>query len=535
MPTLTWVGKDKVIHHHRDVPYRVLNKLYNYGQPDSRTAGQPHDNRIIHGDNLEALKSLIPEFDASIDCIYIDPPYNTGNEGWAYSDAVNDPKILKWIGEVVGKEGEDLSRHDKWLCMMYPRLVLLKRLLKNSGVLLVSIGDDEFATLNLVLDEIFGKNCHLATFVWKSRAKPVNIGEAKHRPQRVSEYVLVYGKKPDQVKFQSVLSGEDRSYPHTTADGRKYRLQTILKSNRGENERNTMRFPIAGYIPPPTQRWQGGEAFIQGLLDSNHLEFRDGTPFRRYFEDEEAAEHAPLYTFMDPEITGTAEIGKMLLNKIMGNTHGFDTVKPLGVLECLIQACAPKNALVLDSFGGSGSTAHAVLNLNARDQGTRRFIMVEMMDYAETITAERVRRAINGYVDGNKEVAGLGGGFDFYTVGERLLQEDGMLNPAVGLPAIRDYVAWTEGIPIGQCAPLVPAATEGNRSSPYWLGEAHGLGVFFVWDDTHATTLDLSLLTQLVKQPGRYLIYADQCALSEDFMRRHGVAYKKIPRDITRL
>jgi adenine-specific DNA-methyltransferase len=159
--------------------------------------------------------------------------------------------------------------------------------------------------------------------------------------------------------------------------------------------------------------------------------------------------------------------------------------------------------------------------------------LIEMMDYAETITAERVRRVMRGQGEG--AVSGLGGGFDFYTVGERLLQEDGMLNPAAGLPAIRDYVAWTEGIPIGQCAPLISASTEGNSNSPCWLGEAHGLGLFFVWDDARATTLDLSLLTQLVKQPGRYLIYADQCALGEDFMRRHNIIYKKIPRDITRL
>ncbi|AMK76540.1 MULTISPECIES: hypothetical protein [Methylomonas] len=115
------------------------------------------------------------------------------------------------------------------------------------------------------------------------------------------------------------------------------------------------------------------------------------------------------------------------------------------------------------------------------------------MDYAETITAERVRRAMTGYGEGTKVIAGLGGSFDYYTTGERLLQDDGMLNPTVGLSAIRDYVAWTEGIPIGQCAPLVPITTEGNASSPFWLGEAHGMELFFVWDDmqSHATRLPM--------------------------------------------
>lgn len=194
-----------------------------------------------------------------------------------------------------------------------------------------------------------------------------------------------------------------------------------------------------------------------------------------------------------------------------------------------------KNAIVLDSFAGSGTTGQAVLQLNAQDDGDRRFILIEMEDYADFLTAERVRRVMNGYGEGSKAVAGLGGSFDYYTIGERLLLDDGMLNTAVGLSDIRNYVAWSEGIPIGQCAPLIPVTVEGNASSPYWLGESHGLGLFFVWDDSKATTLDLSLLTELIKQPGRYLIYADQCALGEDFMRRHGIVYKKIPRDITRL
>lgn len=222
-----------------------------------------------------------------------------------------------------------------------------------------------------------------------------------------------------------------------------------------------------------------------------------------------------------------------------GMSLKFPFPKPVELVSYLLSMVEPEqdeDFIVLDSFAGTGTTAHAALKLNNRpSKGRRCFILIETMEYAETTTAERIRQSITGYFDGSQQIPGLGGSFDFYTVGERLLQEDGMLNAAAGLSAIRDYVAWTEGIPIGQCAPLLPVASEGNASSPYWLGEAHGLGLFFVWNDTTATTLDLALLTQLVKQPGRYLIYADQCALGEDFMRRHGITYKKIPRDITRL
>lgn len=116
----------------------------------------PNDNgnKIIHGDNLEALKSLLPEYEGRVKCIYIDPPYNTGNESWVYNDNVNHPKIKKWLGEVVGKDGEDLARHDKWLCMMYPRLKLLHKLLAKDGAIFISIDDNEQAHLKLLCDEI---------------------------------------------------------------------------------------------------------------------------------------------------------------------------------------------------------------------------------------------------------------------------------------------------------------------------------------------------------------------------------------------
>ena len=160
MPVLQWIGKDKVINHHLDVPFHVLNRTYTFG-------GEESANKIIHGDNLLALKSLLPEYEGRVKCIYIDPPYNTGNEGWVYNDNVNDPRIKKWLGEVVGKEGEDLSRHDKWLCMMYPRLKLLQRLLADDGAIFISIDDNEQANLKLICDEIFGNNNFVANISWQ--------------------------------------------------------------------------------------------------------------------------------------------------------------------------------------------------------------------------------------------------------------------------------------------------------------------------------------------------------------------------------
>jgi adenine-specific DNA-methyltransferase len=496
-----------------------------------------------------------------VNCIYIDPPYNTGNQRWVYNDAVNDPKIKKWLGQVVGKEGEDLSRHDKWLCMMYPRLKLLHRLLAKDGVIFISIGDDEQANLKLLCDEIFGLNKRITTFIWRTDGNFDNQAKIKN----CHEYVLMYAKSPENFLHPNVV---DPSISENSKLNNPFIRNTIVK-NGHKNPISEIEllagFPADfenGTIPARTNQYPhyDNDLIIKDGKLLNNVIARTGWSSKSLLIDFIEKEFEPVLDTKGQKthfvITSTGAIESIKergepshvisVFSGVGSTQSqsaelanmgfkFSFPKPTELISYLISIHSNKSSIILDSFAGSGTTAHAVLKLNAQDQGNRRFILIEMEDYAETITAERVRRVMTGYGEGKKAVAGLGGSFDYYTIGERLLLDDGMLNPAAGLPAIRDYVAWTEGIPIGQCAPFVPTTTEGNASSPFWLGEAHGLGLFFVWDDTRATTLDLSLLTQLIKRPGRYLIYADQCVLGEDFMRRHNIVYKKIPRDITRL
>ena len=530
MPTLTWTGKDKVVNHHHDVPLRVLQREYTHTAP-AGTPANSTDNRIIHGDNLEALKSLLPEFEGRVNCIYIDPPYNTGNEGWVYNDAVNDPRIKKWLGQVVGKEGEDLTRHDKWLCMMYPRLKLLHRLLAKDGAIFISIDDNEAANLRLIMDEIFGKGGFITTVTWKSRAKPSNTGDAKLKPQNDAEYIVIY-KKTHYPRFKLISSGKERSYPHSDDDGN-YRLQTILKSNRGESKRETMQFELDGYTPPPTKRWQAGYDTIQDLFKRNRITFQTGEPMLKYYAHEEAEEFSPFYCHVPKELSGTAESGKKELNSILGIEHGFDTVKPTEILSYVLgRILTNKDSVFLDSFAGSGTTAHAVLKLNAQDGGNRRFILCEMMDYAETITAERVRRVMAGYGTGNKATAGLGGAFSYYTVGEPLFLPDDNLNEAVGVQVIRDYVAYTENIP------QESRTTMDNPVSPYLLGQTPDAAWLFHYEPDRATLLDMDFLGSLQfggKRPALVVVYADACLLSPEFLQRHGLVSKKIPRDITRL
>ena len=198
MPTLNWIGKDKVINHHLDVPFHTLDKQYTVGDSDS-------GNKIINGDNLVALKALLPEYEGKIKCIYIDPPYNTGNEGWIYNDNVNAPQIKRWLGQVVGKEGEDLSRHDKWLCMMYPRLQLLHKLLADDGAIFISIDDNEQANLKLLCDEIFGEGNQLANLIWD-----LGTGTTAGHFTRGHEYILCYSKNKSILpNFKNPNKGEE--------------------------------------------------------------------------------------------------------------------------------------------------------------------------------------------------------------------------------------------------------------------------------------------------------------------------------------
>ena len=241
MPTLNWIGKEKVINHHMDVPYRVLEKKYSYGVDSQTTEDDHSENMVIHGDNLEALKSLMPRYEGKIRCIYIDPPYNTGNENWIYNDNVNDPKMKKWLGEVVGKEGEDLSRHDKWLCMMYPRLRLLQKLLAEDGAIFISIDNSESANLKLMCDEIFGCTNYVDTISWFKKASPSN--DAKYFSNDI-EYILIYAKKKDawQPNRLPLTEKQLKYYQNPDNDERGEWNSATYTCNKSNKERPNLYF-----------------------------------------------------------------------------------------------------------------------------------------------------------------------------------------------------------------------------------------------------------------------------------------------------
>lgn len=521
MPTLEWIGKGKVVNHHLEVPYRVLEEQYTYNAEAS-------DNMIIRGDNLEALKALLPRYEGKIKCIYIDPPYNTGNEGWVYNDNVNDPRIKKWLGEVVGKEGEDLSRHDKWLCMMYPRLKLLQRLLAENGAIFISIDDAEIANLKLICNEIFGENNCIATFIWQKRYSP----DARTAVSDAHEFALCYAKSPDLFKKSRHLlpltENQTKQFSNPDKDPRgPWKADNFTAPGYRPNQMYEIVLPSGRVVtPPPGRCWRVTKTAFEQLVVEKKMVYGnngDGAPAVKRF----LAEMPGMvpWTWWNHEEVGHTQEGNKLLAAILGQAV-FDYPKPVRLIERILQIASDPDSIILDSFAGSGTTAHAVLNMNKADGGHRKFILVEMMDYAESITAERVKRVIDGYGQGKNAEEGTGGDFTFYDLGPVLLLPNGNLNEDVGAEKIREYVYFME---------TKSAIEPSKEDEPYYMGVHLDSAYYFFYERDSLTTLSRDFLGSIKTKADRYTIYADQCTLSQAELERWHITFKKIPRDISKL
>lgn len=535
MPTLNWIGKDRVVNHHRDVPYRVLEHQYGFSdgqqtQSESTASG----NLIINGDNLEALKALLPKYESKVDCIYIDPPYNTGNEGWVYNDNVNDPKILKWLGDVVGKEGEDLSRHDKWLCMMYPRIKLLHQLLSETGAIFISIDDNEQANLKLLCDEIFGGGNFIAQMVWQKRTSP----DARRRISAGHEYIFTYSKNVnnDESKFNLLdFSEEDKKkYKNPDNDPRGPWVSTDCTAQSGHATKSqfyTMVTPSGRIIElPESLCWRFTKERMEEEVLAGRIWFGvdgKGVPRKKTYLSERTGKN--LWTWWPNNEVGHTQEATKEISQIMGKSGVFDYPKPKKLIERIIQIATNKDSIILDSFAGSGTTAHAVLNLNKEDGGNRKFILVEMEDYADTITAERVKRVIKGYGEGNNDTIGTGGSFDYYTLGQPLFvgNEQEFLNEDIPESKIREYIWYSE-------TRSTFLEIENLADAQGFLGQSQSTAYYFVYKKNELTTLDLPFLASIKTKAEQYVIYADNCLLSKEFMAKHNIIFKKIPRDISR-
>ena len=642
MPTLDWMGKDKVVSHHRDVPYRVLERVPEKGVLDSR--GSDCGNMVIHGDNLEALKALLPEYEGRVDCIYIDPPYNTGNEGWVYNDNVNDPRIKKWLGQVVGKEGEDFSRHDKWLCMMYPRLQLLRKMLKETGVIFISIGDDECAALKYLCDEIFGAGCFQGDISWQRAYAPRND---KHGMPVEVEHLLAYSVKGDWEPGRLERTEEmDSKYKNPDGDFAPWRSDNPCAPNARTHQGMVyaIQHPFTGELLYPYNAacWRYDQSTMFEIMNQwCNYELKDlGDEAERArvcgIPTDEVRPHVEAIVLKEPESIPSAKAKDVLengpwprfffskngqggiarktyltavegrlptnlwLNNEVGHTDEalkelkamfdgkavFQNPKPSRLIRRVLQVACPDDGLVLDAFGGSGTTAQAVLQENALNNARRRFILVEMGDYASTITAERARRTISGYtmdkahkdrlyekkltstslkrcgdfyaealavrdavpegkydkVDGPKmdgsaivvegvtnkgeAVPGVDSGFAYFELGPALFNGDGSLNADVSAADVMRYVWYTE-----TKAPYVDL----TAVHPYLMGEAGATVYYLAFEPGGETVLGYDLLGRLPRRGEATVVYADRCVLDEATLEALGVRFKQIPRQIARM
>ena len=438
MPALEFKGKQHVYAHHLTVPYRPL-------LPDPARSCHPggaDDNLIIHGDNLHALKALLPRYAGRVKCIYIDPPYNTGNEGWVYNDNVNSPLLKEWLRAHGPVDNEDLERHDKWLCMMWPRLHLLRELLSDDGAIFVSIDDNEQHHLRMLMDDIFGASNFVTNIIWEKKYSPAN--DAKYFSDN-HDFILCYAKARDvwRPRLLPRQARHDERYQNPDDDDRGPWKSSGLDVKTYQREYD---YPIttpSGRVvnPPPGKCWRYSRDRFNKMVKDDRIWFGvngNNVPSVKRFLSEVKQGITPLTIWTHADV-GHTQSGTQRLNEI---GIEFSNPKPHTLLQRVFQIGADPDSLVLDSFAGSGTTAHAVLSLNKDDGGNRRFILVECEDYADSITAERVRRVIDGVPNARDSALreGLGGSFTFASLGEPI-ELEGMLS-GEGLPPYAALAAY---------------------------------------------------------------------------------------------
>ena len=426
--------------------------------------------------------------------------------------------------------GEDLSRHDKWLCMMYPRLKLLQKLLAEDGVIFISIDDTEFHNLRAICNEVFGENNFITTIIWHKNYAPK--GTARHFSED-HDYILVYAKDGDKWVPNKMPRTEkqNKAYKNYDNDPRGlWRPNNLAARNFYSKGVYSITCPSGRVIPGPPagSYWRvSEEKFWEMDRDGRIWWGKDGNnvPAPKIFLSEVSDGIVPQ-TLWEYEEVGHTQDAKKEIKRIFEGDTPFDTPKPYQLIERILQIATNAESIILDSFAGSGTTAHAVLNMNKADGGHRKFILVEMMDYADSITAERVKRVIDGYGEGKNAVVGTGGDFTFYDLGEVLLLPDGNLNENVSADKIREYVYYME------TKEALPGSSNGNA---YFMGNSRGTAYYFYYEKASITTLNHAFLATIPEKSEGYIIYADLCTIPPEELAKYNITFKKIPRDIAKL
>jgi adenine-specific DNA-methyltransferase len=521
MATLQFKGKSAVWNHHLSVPYHTLEK----DEKKSLKGADDSENLIIEGDNLLALKALLPQYQGRVKCIYIDPPYNTGNEGWVYSDSVSSPMIKDWLGKTVGKEGEDLVRHDKWLCMMTPRLKLLRELLTEDGVIFVSIDENEVHHLRGLMDEIFDEANFRSLITWQKKYS-VNNNQLGIAP--VTEYILVYSKT---ASFRNGLlprtqeSIDRYKNPDNDPRGPWKPVDYWAPTSPAErpNLSYTIKNPNTGLEIVPTKKsWKySRESYEKHTSDGKIWWGSDGkskVPALKLFLSEVKDGLIPSSLWLSADVGHTDESAKELQSHFDGKVV-FDTPKPSRLIRRILEIVADKDAIVLDSFAGSGTTAEAVLDQNKEDGGTRKFILVEMEDYANKVTAERARKVIKE----NKEKDG----FTYYSLGPAIDAESLLEGK---LPKYNEFAKYVYYLATGENHPDEKKIKEKDG----FVGSIGSESIWLLYKQDMEALKSLAITLDWAqeankKESGRKVVYAPACYLDGETLDQYNIKFVSIP------
>lgn len=554
MPTLQFKGKNIIWNHHLGVPFHTLDEVPELHYNPEKANG----NMIIEGDNLIALKALLPQFSGRINVIYIDPPYNTGNEGWIYNDSVNSPLLKDWIGREVGKD--DLTRHDKWLCMMVPRIKLLYQLLSENGVIFISIDDNELSNLISFCNEIFGEENYIATIPRITK----KAGKTSDSISKNTDYLVIY-KRIGNLEFEKIEI-DDEGYKHSDEyeeERGKYKLSQTLdyssiqysasldyeieldgnifrpgNSTKAEMEERIIRNPKSDWC------WRWSKPLFKFGLENGFVVIKESKNGKRIYTKTysnavientgsgyqikliERKKNATTLEFIDNQYSN--DNSRKEIEKLFGH-KAFEYSKPSSLIKRIIQLASDQNSIILDSFSGSGSTMHAVMELNKEDGGNRKCIMVQMTEVTQAepdknickdITRERVKRAIDKY--------GYESGFKYYRLGIPLDAET-MLEGQ--LPTYNQFAKYVYYLCTGENLEAENKINEAN----FYVGEYGKQAIYLVYKQDYETLARLALnltLAEKIKeqQPGKKrIVYAPSCFLDEDYLTDNQFEYVGIP------
>ena len=530
MPSLSFKGKAFVQNHHLVVPFHELTPVKAKGT--SKTSSL-HDNLIVEGDNLKALKALLPTYHGKVKCIYIDPPYNTGNEGWAYNDAVNSPMMQEWLGKEVDRE--DLTRHDKWCCMMLPRLRLLREFLTDDGAIFVSIDDNEVHRLRCLMDEVFGEENFVTNVIWQKIFSPKNT--ARHFSED-HDHILIYARNAELWMPNLLERSEEAVARYKNPDGDKrgdWSSSDLTARNFYSLGTYTVTSPSgAKFKASVGNYWRVSEEKFHELDKDGRIWWGpDGSAMprlKRYLTDVKQGV-VPQTLWFHEDVGHTQDAKKELVSILQfeKSDQVFNTVKPVSLIDRVLRIATDKDSIVMDSFAGSGTTAHAVLALNKQDGGNRRFVLIECEDYADSITAERVRRVAKG-VQGAKDQtlkAGLGGTFSYFKLG-RPMQMSAILEGKT-LPDFESLARYVFFTATGEEFD----AKRINRKTGF-IGTSRQHDVFLFYSEDAAKLKQLALTLDAARAlpsvSGKpKLVFAPTKYLDESFLDRLRITFCQLP------